>query len=135
MIRKLGKQKSNKLKLHRQVGEVTQRKGDQRKMNQRILERVGREAKTAKNLRFCRERDKAKDQTTRILYEHTENRGLGRLDKESREKASSGAAFKFEVQGRKSINTAKLDYSPNPNAWRLQNFWRYGTKNGEEGDK
>ena len=31
-------------------------------------------AETAKNLRFCRERDKTQETTNRILYEHTENR-------------------------------------------------------------
>ena len=67
-------------------------------MNQRILERVGREAKTAKTLRFCRERDKTQETTNRILYEHTENRYLDRLDKEWREKASSVAARKLEAQ-------------------------------------
>ena len=79
----------------------------------------------AKNLRYCRERDRTQDRINRILYENMENRYL---DKEWREKASSGAAFKFEVQGRKSINTAKLDYSPNPNDCRLQNCWWYGTE-------
>ena len=76
----------------------------------KIQERVGREAKTAKNLIYCREWDRTQDRMNRIPYENKENRYLVRLDKDW------------------SINTTKLDYSPNPNAFRMQNCLRYGTE-------
>ena len=61
---------------------------------------MGREAKTAKDLRYCRERDRIQDRMNRILYANMKNRYLERLDKEWREKASSVAARKFEAQGK-----------------------------------
>ena len=76
----------------------------------KLQEIVGREAKAAKNLRYCRERDRIQDRMNRIPYENKENRYLVRLDKDW------------------SINTTKLDYSPNPNACRMQNCLRYGTE-------
>ena len=51
----------------------------------------------AKNLRYCRERDRTQDRINRILYENMENRYLDRLDKDSREKAV--AERRFEAQG------------------------------------
>ena len=54
----------------------------------------------AKNLRYCRERDRIQDRMNRILYANMKNRYLERLDKEWREKASSVAARKFEAQGK-----------------------------------
>jgi hypothetical protein len=76
----------------------------------KIQERVGREAKTAKNLIYCREQDTTQDIMNRIPYENKENRYLAGVDKDW------------------SINTTKLDYSQNPNACRMQNCLRYGTE-------
>ena len=60
--RQLKKQKSKDCKSNSEVEEVQQKRLDQRKVTKGILERIGREANVAKNLRYCRDRDRSMGQ-------------------------------------------------------------------------
>ena len=61
-----------------EVEEVQQRRVDQSKITKGMHQR---EANVAKNLRYCRERDRTQYKMNKILYETTPSREMDKLDK------------------------------------------------------
>ena len=63
------------------------------------MERIGREAKAAKNLRYCRDREGTQDKMNRNLYEPTSSKEIDQMDREWRQKTSLIPPRKYEAQG------------------------------------